>query len=156
LVWWWDDRAGPKPEFTPLKPTVVSNEPPRTTTVDTESASPSPAAPLAIDAQRYVWANGQLPSPAVAARLVLDQAAEPARPTPAEAEIRALELANSNAVSAHDIARAVSDRTSSTRHPPARNRTSRRPAGSPPNTLLDRPRDESVVELSDFLLQCVG
>jgi len=156
LVWWWDHQAGSTPQFTPAKPAVVSKDPQRPKAVDTDAVPPSPAASLALDAQRHVWANGELPSPAVAARLVLDHAAEPARPTPAEAEIFALELANSTAVSAQDVARAVTERTSGTRHPPARNRTNRRPAGSPPSTQRDQPDGVSIAELSKFLLQYVG
>ena len=156
LVWWWDHQAGSTPQFMPAKPAVVSTDPPRPKTVDTDAVPPSPAAPLALDAQRHVWANGELPSPAVAARLVLNRAAEPAKPTPAETEILALELANSTTVSREDIARAVSERPGGSRHPNARNRTNRRPAGSPPSTQRDRPDGVSIAELGDFRLRHMG
>lgn len=156
LVWWSNQHEGPTGEPRLAKRAFVSNELPRPKPAESEPVRPSSAAPLALDAQRHVWANGEMPSPAVAARLVLDRAAEPTRPTPAEAEILALELANSNRVSAGDIVRAVTERTNVIRHPPARNRNSRRPARSPPSTQRDRPGDLSIAELTDFLRGHVG
>jgi hypothetical protein len=133
FVSWQGRNANPR-EMVPVKNAVVSTNGGATEHTEPLSASDNSFVQLELDARRFTWANGQAPSPAAAARAVLERGSRRQQPTAAGVEILAIELANAPQVTKQDLGRAITDRPASTRQSPARQRPIGRSSGSVPNT----------------------
>jgi hypothetical protein len=118
---WWMNRFAPLPSGNAgVSPRGVNQagpaEPIATVQAEPTLASEAPVA-SDFDAQRFAWANGELPSPTVAARAVLDH-----RPRhgvrPPHVEILAIELAHAQPGTTQEFARELVERSASMRQSP--------------------------------------
>ena len=116
----------------PFGPTVVVHKPIPEPSVAARKSRVADDVPLELDAQRYEWANGELATPAAAARVVIDEGHRRGQRSSSELEILAIELANSPDDSPRDVGRVVAERTTPVRQPPLRGRTVRKPGHATP------------------------
>lgn len=133
LLWWSrGQEVGPPTRQAVAPPVVDPDAPSVVAPTDRTVASYAATVPLDLDEQLFEWANGALPSPAAAARALIDQAPRRRQRTPAGVEILTLELANSSEVSIQELGQVAVERTGQLRQHSARARGGRRPGHSSP------------------------